>query len=78
MKDLNIQVREHLFENTDLEIEEVYQVYQGNASNIIAEIRFIKDGETIEAIATISRYKTRIEPVENSQKEFVEMVKDCN
>lgn len=78
MESLTSQVRDFLFNNTDLDIDEVYQVFQGNASHIYAEIRILKDGKSQNAIAHISDYKTKIYIEENSQKSFVDLVKESN
>lgn len=67
---------------TEYNIVEVYQIYQGNASDIVAECR-IEDHEFMEydAVITVSDYRLKVEKfddAEEAQNHFVEYVDKCN
>jgi len=75
MQDLTSTVRDYILDNTDVELEEVYQVFQHCNTRITAEIRIAGD---VEAIAIISPFKTIVKPVENGKKEFLKLVESSN
>lgn len=81
MLDLTEQVYNYLYYEKDLEVDEVYQVYQGNASSIFAEIRiFHPSGSYEEKDVVVEIYgdNFRVLQTDDTQKFFVEMVNDSN
>jgi hypothetical protein len=78
MQDLTSTVRDYIFDNTDVELEEVYQVYQSSGTRIIAEVRVLSGGEPLDGLAVISPFRTKVTLTENARKEFMELVKEAN
>ena len=75
MQRLTEIVRQHLLDNADIEVEEVYQIYEEENSLTVAEIRVYEDNESKEAIAEISKYKTKVTTRKDANKVFKDYVK---
>lgn len=81
MINLKQKVYDFLYKKRSFEIDEVYQVFQGNASNIFVEAKiFHPCGSNNEkrVVIEIANGYARVLQTNNSQKEFVEIVNDSN
>ncbi|MFW6016247.1 MAG: hypothetical protein ACOCRK_07385 [bacterium] len=78
MEQLTIQIRNFLMDNCpEIEVDEVYQVYQGNSSAIAAEIRDSSGNDLVVEINMASVTVKNLGDL-NSQKYFIEYVQECN
>lgn len=81
MLNLTSEIHDFLLDNTDLEVDEVYQIFQSNTSPVYAEVRLQHPSgadEYKDVFVEISKNRTKVLRVGDAREEFGDKIEAYN